>query len=57
MPRIIEYTTGNYIETSWDGKNGNGIHCMSGVYIAKLTIVFDDGTSKVEDPFLFAIIR
>ncbi len=41
----------------WDGKNGNGIAVMSGAYIAKLEITYDDGTKPNITPFRFAVIR
>ncbi len=47
----------SYFEEKWDGKNGNGVAVMSGSYIAKLEIKYDDGTKSNIPTFVFAIIR
>ncbi len=50
------YSSGESLNTTWNGKNGNEIYVMSGVYIAILKIN-NDGTEGSPDPFIFAVIR
>lgn len=51
------YSTDSYLNITWDGKNGNNVPVISGVYIAILKINNDDGTKDNPDPFIFAVIR
>lgn len=51
------YSSGDNLNEKWNGKNGNNIQVMSGVYIAIIKIENTDGTSENPDPFIFAVIR
>jgi hypothetical protein len=31
---------------AWDGRNGRGVAVVNGVYVAELSVAFDDGTSQ-----------
>ena len=31
---------------AWDGRNGRGLAVTNGVYVAELSVAFDDGTSQ-----------
>ena len=37
---------GLYQEDKWDGRNGNGVVIQNGVYVAELTVVYQDGTKE-----------
>ncbi|MBU1076104.1 MAG: hypothetical protein KKH98_02345 [Spirochaetes bacterium] len=51
------YSAGDNLNETWDGKNGNNIQVMSGVYIAILKVENSDGSKESLDPFIFAVIR
>lgn len=48
------FRSGSDLDGTWDGKNGNNVKVLSGVYIAILEI---DGSTSGVDPFIFALIR
>ena len=41
-----ERAAGLHQRDRWDGRNGRGVTCMSGVYVAELTVELDDGTRE-----------
>ncbi len=51
------YSSGHSLNETWNGKNGNNVQVMSGVYVAVIKIKNTDGTSENPDPFIFAVIR
>jgi hypothetical protein len=44
------------VETKWDGRNGDGREVLSGVYLASVEVVFDDG-SKEHGIHKIAVVR
>ena len=51
------YSSGESLNTTWNGKNGNDIYVMSGVYIAILEVKNNDGTDSSPKPFVFGVVR